>query len=111
MIYQVDTHDGTSTDLVSQLLGLLGVQALIGELVGINCSPITVIGLGGTKCTQETLCCTGNSYVSIEYLSCPLLLGLMMLLSPPRRMASSPWAAPRLTSFFKAFLLLKSHFG
>lgn len=79
MIYQVGTHDGS---LVSTLLGLLGVEALIGELVGLNCSPITVVGLGGTKCTQETLCCTDNSYVSIEYLSFPLLLGLMMLLPP-----------------------------
>ena len=63
VIYQVETHD----DPVSHLLGLLGIQAIIGSLIGINCSPITVVGLGGTDCTQETLCCTGNSYVSIEF--------------------------------------------
>ena len=61
VIYQVE-----GSDPVSKLLGLLGIEALIGELVGLNCSPITVIGLGGTKCIQQTLCCTGNSYVSIE---------------------------------------------
>jgi hypothetical protein len=83
MIYQVGTHD--SSGLVSKLLGLLGVEALIGELVGAQCSPITVVGLGSTQCTQETLCCTGNTYVSIEYLSCPLLLGLIILFSPPER--------------------------
>lgn len=78
LIYQVETSD----DPVSHLLGLLGIEALIGELIGINCSPITVIGLGGTNCEQQTLCCTGESYVSIEYLSYPLLPGLMVLLSP-----------------------------
>ncbi|KIM48805.1 hypothetical protein M413DRAFT_21124 [Hebeloma cylindrosporum] len=56
--HKVETHD----DPVSLLLGLLGIDALLGELLGFGCSPISVVGVGGTTCLQQTLCCTGNSY-------------------------------------------------
>lgn len=29
----------------------------------VTCSPITVIGVGGAACTEQTVCCTGNSFV------------------------------------------------
>ncbi|KAH0830196.1 fungal hydrophobin [Lanmaoa asiatica] len=45
---------------VTPLLGLLGI--VIGDInavVGLNCSPVTVIGLGdGAVCEQQPLCCT-----------------------------------------------------
>lgn len=107
MIYQVETPN----DPVASLLqGLLGIEAIIGELIGMNCSPITVVGLGGTNCMQQTLCCTGNSYVSIEYFFFVILPSPARSddALPPRTVAlgqvpSSTWAAPRLTLFFNAF--------
>ncbi|KAJ7730840.1 hypothetical protein DFH07DRAFT_848101 [Mycena maculata] len=32
----------------------------------VTCSPITVIGTGGTSCSQQLVCCTNNSYASIH---------------------------------------------
>ncbi|KAK0215346.1 fungal hydrophobin-domain-containing protein [Armillaria nabsnona] len=69
------------TDLtapVSSLLGLLGVVAsqLTGN-VGVSCSPITVIGLGGTQCSNQVVCCDSNNFNGLVSLGCtPLGVGL-----------------------------------
>ncbi|SJL18340.1 uncharacterized protein ARMOST_21926 [Armillaria ostoyae] len=69
------------TDLsapVSTLLGLLGVVA--GQLtgnVGVSCTPITVIGLGSTQCSNQVVCCDGNNFNGLVSLGCtPLGAGL-----------------------------------
>ncbi|KJA27020.1 hypothetical protein HYPSUDRAFT_35542 [Hypholoma sublateritium FD-334 SS-4] len=58
------TSTSSSTgELVSTLLGLLGLEALAGAIVGLECTPISVVGVGsGNKCTQQTLCCSGNNF-------------------------------------------------
>ena len=50
----------------SALLGLLGIVVQDANvLIGVNCSPITVIGVGsGSSCSAEVVCCSDNSYVS-----------------------------------------------
>ena len=47
------------------LLGLLGIVVQgVDVLVGINCSPITVIGVGsGGSCSANVVCCQDNSVV------------------------------------------------
>ncbi|SJL14487.1 related to Fruiting body protein SC1 [Armillaria ostoyae] len=69
------------TDLtapVSTLLGLLGV--VVGQLtgnVGVSCTPITVLGLGGTQCSNQVVCCDGNNFNGLVSLGCtPLNVGL-----------------------------------
>ena len=50
------------------LLGIVGNVPLVGPLLVINCSPITVIGLNvGTTCTQQALCCQSTQLVSVPY--------------------------------------------
>ena len=48
------------------LLGLLGI--VLGDitgLIGLNCSPLTVIGVGsGNACSANAVCCTNNNVVS-----------------------------------------------
>nr|CAD12833.1 hydrophobin 2 [Pleurotus sp. 'Florida'] len=57
--------------LASLLIGLLGiVLGPLDLLVGVTCSPITVIGVGGTSCTQQTVCCTGNSFNGLIAIGC-----------------------------------------
>ncbi|KAF8954607.1 hydrophobin, partial [Flammula alnicola] len=53
-----------SDPATASLLGLLdiAVDAVVGVLVGLDCNPITVIGVGSTTCQQETVCCTGNNF-------------------------------------------------
>ncbi|KAF9005095.1 fungal hydrophobin-domain-containing protein [Cyathus striatus] len=64
----------SSTNLsnpVTALLGLLGV--VVGDitaLVGLNCSPISVIGVGGNSCTAQPVCCTNNSFNGLIALGC-----------------------------------------
>ncbi len=50
---------------LSTILGLLGivVQDLTTD-VGLDCSPITVIGAGEGSCSANAVCCQDNSHVS-----------------------------------------------
>jgi hypothetical protein len=52
-----------SSDAASKLLGLLGVVVQdLNVLVGITCTPITVIGAGGNSCSTQTVCCENNNF-------------------------------------------------
>ncbi|KAK0434448.1 hydrophobin [Armillaria borealis] len=56
------------------------VHQLTGS-VGVSCVPITVIGVGGTQCSNQVDCCTDNNFVSngngLVSLGCsPLNIGL-----------------------------------
>ncbi|PPR04694.1 hypothetical protein CVT26_015019 [Gymnopilus dilepis] len=70
---------GTASDpVISTLLGLLGIDVSdITALVGVTCSPITVIGTGSTSCSEQPVCCTDNSFNGVVALGCtPINLGL-----------------------------------
>ncbi|KAF8194691.1 hydrophobin-263 [Pholiota molesta] len=58
----------------SQLTGLAGLlAALVGPvtgLIGVTCTPITGIGLSGTSCTEQPVCCTNNSFNGVIALGC-----------------------------------------
>jgi hypothetical protein len=65
VVYQVNNN---LPQKVTGLLGLLGiVVADLSGLVGVTCSPITVIGAGTTNCANQVVCCSNNSFVSVEY--------------------------------------------
>ncbi|KAF8986972.1 fungal hydrophobin-domain-containing protein [Cyathus striatus] len=70
---------GTASDAsISKLLGLLGVVVQdITALVGVTCSPISVVGVSGNSCTAQLVCCTNNSFNGVVALGCsPVNLGL-----------------------------------
>ncbi|KIM84790.1 hypothetical protein PILCRDRAFT_369233 [Piloderma croceum F 1598] len=62
----------------NKLLGLLGVIADVQALVGINCTPITVIGTGsGCAESQSPVCCNKNEFNGLVNLGCsPLNIGV-----------------------------------
>ncbi|KAF8155772.1 fungal hydrophobin-domain-containing protein [Crassisporium funariophilum] len=67
-----------SSSGITSILGLLGV--VVGSVtgqVGVNCSPISVVGVGGNSCSAQPVCCTGNSFNGIINLGCsPINLNL-----------------------------------
>ncbi|KAF8159213.1 hydrophobin-263 [Crassisporium funariophilum] len=67
-----------SNPVVGLLAGLLGI--VLGPItgqVGLNCSPLTVIGVGGNSCSAQPVCCTGNSFNGLIVLGCtPINLNL-----------------------------------
>ncbi|KAF8888264.1 fungal hydrophobin [Infundibulicybe gibba] len=64
----------------ANLLGLLGIPlASVANtgLIGITCSPISIIGLGSGSCAAQPLCCQNNSFNGVIALGChPINLGL-----------------------------------
>ncbi|TBU41899.1 fungal hydrophobin [Dichomitus squalens] len=58
--------------LCTALLGLLGVVVQdLNVLLGVNCSPITVIGVGSSgSCSASTVCCDDNSHGGLVSIGC-----------------------------------------
>lgn len=62
------TRSNTSqanSNSISTLLALLGIS--VGDitgLVGVSCSPISVVGIGGNSCSAQPVCCSNNNFVS-----------------------------------------------
>ncbi|KAK0476336.1 hydrophobin-251 [Armillaria novae-zelandiae] len=73
-----DSVQSPSSNVVQTLLGLLGIP--IGSVtanVGVTCSPISVIGVGGTSCSNQVVCCENNSFNGVVALGCtPINIGL-----------------------------------
>ncbi|KAF5362460.1 hypothetical protein D9756_002084 [Leucocoprinus leucothites] len=60
-----------NSSAVGLLAGLLGIvlQGVTG-LVGLTCSPLDILGVGGNSCTAQPVCCTGNSFSGLIVLGC-----------------------------------------
>ncbi|PPQ70606.1 hypothetical protein CVT26_013205 [Gymnopilus dilepis] len=61
----------SSTTLLSELSGLLGlVLPDITGLIGLSCSPLSILGAGGNSCSAQPVCCTDNSFNGLIALGC-----------------------------------------
>jgi len=54
----------------AQALGSLGLQVAADVLVGLTCTPITVIGVAGSSCSQQPVCCNNNNFNGVVALGC-----------------------------------------
>ncbi|EEB89895.1 hypothetical protein MPER_11961 [Moniliophthora perniciosa FA553] len=63
------TNAGDKT--AAGILALIGVVVQdLNILVGITCSPITVIGAGGSGCSANPVCCSDNSHGGLISIGC-----------------------------------------
>lgn len=92
-LLQADDH------VIGALLGLLGVVVdAVDVVLGLQCSPIKIVGLGTDKaCSSNVVCCENNSIVSPRPSLSPRSGGgehtMLTVFCLFRRAASSPSAA------------------
>ncbi|KAF9053322.1 hydrophobin, partial [Panaeolus papilionaceus] len=68
-----------NNSIIAGLLSTIGVVVSpITALVGVNCSPIDVLGIGsGGACTAQPVCCQNNDFHGLITVGCtPVTLGL-----------------------------------
>ncbi|KAH7883461.1 hydrophobin 2 [Phlebopus sp. FC_14] len=66
---QVESASDPTVTTLASLLGI--VLGPVDALVGLSCTPITVIGTGsGATCTQQPVCCTDNNYNGLINVGC-----------------------------------------
>ncbi|TFK65994.1 fungal hydrophobin [Pluteus cervinus] len=61
----------SSSSSVTDMCSLLGIAA--GEvqgLVGMNCSPMSVLAVAGNFCNSQPVCCTNNNFNGLVALGC-----------------------------------------
>ncbi|KAF8068727.1 hydrophobin-251 [Lyophyllum atratum] len=73
-----NTLQSATSDPAAGLLALLGIVVQdVTAQVGVTCSPISVLGVGGNSCTAQPVCCTGNTFHGVVTLGCsPVNLSL-----------------------------------
>ncbi|KAF9528293.1 hydrophobin 1 [Crepidotus variabilis] len=53
------------------LLALLGVVVQdVTAQVGITCSPISAVGIGGNSCSSQPVCCQNNNFNGVVAIGC-----------------------------------------
>ncbi|KAF8985269.1 fungal hydrophobin-domain-containing protein [Cyathus striatus] len=66
-----------SSSSIASLLAIVGVAVQdVTGLVGVTCSAISGVGVGGDSCTAQPVCCTNNSFNGVIALGCsPINIG------------------------------------
>ncbi|ESK90034.1 hydrophobin [Moniliophthora roreri MCA 2997] len=66
-----DTVTNAGDPSAAKIIGLLGIVVQdLNVPVGLTCSPITVIGAGGSGCSAHPVCCENNSHGTLISIGC-----------------------------------------
>ncbi|KAG6374173.1 fungal hydrophobin [Boletus reticuloceps] len=49
---------------------LAQVDVVASTPLGLTCNPISVIGVGGNSCSQQTVCCDNNNFNGVVAVGC-----------------------------------------
>ncbi|KAF8418141.1 hydrophobin [Boletus edulis BED1] len=68
----------SSSSVIIELFGFLGLPMPAGNTqIGLTCSPVTLGGTStGSICTQQTVCCTGNTFYGVSTACSPININL-----------------------------------
>ncbi|PPQ99481.1 hypothetical protein CVT24_005272 [Panaeolus cyanescens] len=72
-------QQANNVPILGPIFSLLGIVVEpITAIVGVNCSPIDVLGIGaGGACTAQPVCCQDNSFHGLVAIGCtPITVGL-----------------------------------
>ncbi|RPD75091.1 hydrophobin-domain-containing protein [Lentinus tigrinus ALCF2SS1-7] len=75
-VHCCNSVEKANDSVVSTILGLLDLVLDPDVLVGLQCSPITAVGVGsGNSCSAHTVCCENNSQGGLISIGCiPIFL-------------------------------------
>ncbi|KAF9533701.1 hydrophobin [Crepidotus variabilis] len=60
--------DSSEVNVIKQLIG---IDIPVDALVGANCSPLSIIGVGGgSSCQSQPVCCSNNSFKGLVAVGC-----------------------------------------
>ncbi|KAF8889941.1 hydrophobin, partial [Infundibulicybe gibba] len=63
--------ESVNDSIVGVLLALLGIDIDgIDVLVGLTCSPLSILGIGGNSCSAQPVCCQNNNFNGIVAIGC-----------------------------------------
>ncbi|KIJ48484.1 hypothetical protein M422DRAFT_247834 [Sphaerobolus stellatus SS14] len=67
-----NTVESASSPSAATLIGLLGIVVQgVDVLVGLGCTPISVIAISqGANCAQQPVCCTNNNFNGLINVGC-----------------------------------------
>jgi len=60
------------------LEGILGIVVPANTAVGVTCSPLSAVGLGGNSCSSQPVCCENNHFNGLIAVGCsPININLV----------------------------------
>ncbi|KAH8822430.1 hydrophobin-251, partial [Flagelloscypha sp. PMI_526] len=55
----------------SKIIHSLNIQDVVeNTVVGLNCSPLSIIGIGSNSCSAQPVCCSNNNFNGVIAIGC-----------------------------------------